>query len=73
MKVRKLIEELQKLPKDADVFINNYEHSYDSGGHGYGTAEGYYLSGISKRKITKITRDKNDKNKSIILIDSAKV
>ena len=69
MKVRKLIEELQKLPKDADVFVNDYEYSYDLGSHCYGIAEGYYLSGISKRKITKITRDKNDKNKPIILID----
>lgn len=69
MKVRKLIEELQKLPKDADVFVKDYDYSYDSGCHGYGVADGYYLSGISKRKITNITRAKNDKNKPIILID----
>ena len=69
MKVKNLIEELQKLPKTADVFIQDEEYSYDSGGHGYGAAEGYYLSNVYNRKITKITKIKNDNNKSIIIID----
>lgn len=69
MKVKDLIEELQKLPKTADVFIQNKEYSYDAGGHGYGIAEGYYLSNVYNKKITKITKVKNDNNKSIVIID----
>lgn len=69
MKVIKLIEELQKMPKYADVFVLDRQYSYDSGGHGWGSAEGRYLSGINQSRITKVKKEKNTNNRSIVILD----
>lgn len=63
MKVKNLIEKLEKLNSNAEVKIVLYEEYYDNGSHGYGEAEGWY----SKRVWTSPVHNVVDKNNVVEL------